>query len=94
MESFLLQFRVNNWICYSYLTKIADQVVSLIAPRHAKSMVWSEESEDVTVDLEDDQTDRLFTFEVAKTNEQEEGVSARPGFTVSVSIQLTPGHVN
>jgi hypothetical protein len=45
--------------------------------------VWSEESGDVLLDLDDDETNRLFTFEVEKTNEQEEGVSVRPGFTVS-----------
>ncbi len=30
----------------------------------------------------DDNTDRLFTFEVHKTNEQEENVTMRPGFKV------------
>jgi hypothetical protein len=58
----------------------------LISPEHANSIVWSEESGDVSMDLEDDETDRLFTFEVAKTNEQEEGVSVRPGLTVSFVI--------
>lgn len=33
----------------------------------------------------DEESDRLFTFEVAKTNEQEENVEARPGFTVSLA---------
>jgi len=31
---------------------------------------------------EDDQADCLFTFEVTKTNEQEENVVPRQGFTV------------
>jgi hypothetical protein len=30
----------------------------------------------------DEGSDRLFTFEVAKTNEQDEDVAVRPGFTV------------
>lgn len=31
---------------------------------------------------DDDQVDRLFTFEVTKTNEQEENVTSRPGIDV------------
>ena len=31
---------------------------------------------------DDDEADRLFTFEVMKTNEQEESVVSRPGITV------------
>ena len=31
---------------------------------------------------DDDQADRLFTFEVMKTNEQEEDVVSRPGINV------------
>ena len=29
---------------------------------------------------EEDEADRLFTFEIAQTNEQEENVTARSGF--------------
>lgn len=65
-----------------YLTQIADQIVSLISPEHAQSMIWTEESEGYTMDIDPDQSDRLFTFEVAKTNEQEEDVKSRPGFKV------------
>ena len=44
-------------------------------------MIWSNSvsDEQLSEDGEDD-TDRLFTFEVAKTKEQEEGVSVRQGF--------------
>jgi len=39
--------------------------------------------EELQIDVEDDdQVDRLFTFEVTKTNEQEENVVPRPGITV------------
>jgi hypothetical protein len=34
------------------------------------------------MDLDAGDSDRLFTFEVAKTNEQEEGAVSRPGFQV------------
>ena len=39
--------------------------------------------EELEIDKEDDdQAGRLFTFEVTKTNEQEENVVSRPGITV------------
>ena len=62
---------------------MCDQVTVLISPEHAEAMVWgdSDNNEDDS-DL-DDESDRLFTFEVAKTKEQEENVSMRPGFQVS-----------
>ena len=46
------------------------------------SIVWSDESDIEVTDLDDEQSDRLFSFEVSKTNEQEEGVTVRPGFSV------------
>jgi hypothetical protein len=45
-------------------------------------MIWSSSAGDDLSESDDDDTDRLFTFEVAKTKEQEEGVSVRPGFKV------------
>ena len=46
-------------------------------------MIWSNSaSDDIFSDSDEDDTDRLFTFEVAKTKEQEEGVSVRQGFEV------------
>jgi hypothetical protein len=47
-------------------------------------LVWAEDiQEELEVNEEDDdQLDRLFTFEVMKTNEQEENVVSRPGVTV------------
>ncbi|KAL1696787.1 hypothetical protein GGG16DRAFT_43139 [Schizophyllum commune] len=65
-----------------FLTKIADQTMCLISPEHAQQMVWKEAAvEDDNVDLDED-ADRFFTFEVAKTNEQEEDVAVRPGIRV------------
>ena len=51
--------------------------------------MWRDEMEveDEDVDDEDD-GDRMFTFEVSKTNEQEEGVTSKTGFTVRTSIVL------
>jgi len=46
--------------------------------------VWAGDvQEELEIDEEDlDQADRLFTFEVTKTNEQEENVVSRPGIAV------------
>lgn len=56
----------------------------MVSPEHARSLVWAEyqEQDDTSMEDDDDDDDRLFTFEVAKTNEQEENVSARMGFNV------------
>ena len=69
-----------------YLTKICDQVVALLSPEQSASIVWNDEqsiaeSGDIDRDVSDD-SDRLFTFEVAETDEQEENAVARPGFQV------------
>ncbi|KAF9239497.1 hypothetical protein BU15DRAFT_88041 [Melanogaster broomeanus] len=61
-----------------YITKICDQVTALISQEDAKSIVWSDPVTDdnfADFDEDEDDTDRLFTFEVAKTKEQEEDVS-------------------
>ncbi|KAG1725515.1 hypothetical protein EDB19DRAFT_1643996 [Suillus lakei] len=66
-----------------YLMKMCDQVTAFISPEHARSIVWNDqEAEDAIMDLDEDhdESSRLFTFEVAKTNEQEEAVKSRPGF--------------
>ena len=57
--------------------------MALISEDHAKSMIWSNSVNDNQLsESDEDDTDRLFTFEVAKTKEQEEGVSVRQGFEV------------
>jgi len=74
-----------------YLTTICDQVTALISKVHAESMIWSNTSDDQLSESDEDDTDRLFTFEVAKTKEQEEGVTVRQGFKVcspSILIRL------
>ncbi|KAJ6534677.1 hypothetical protein DFH09DRAFT_932195, partial [Mycena vulgaris] len=79
--------RRNRVTFMRYLTKIVDQVTCLISPEHARAIVWNDEAEDLPMDI-DEESDRLFTFEVAKTNEQDEDVSVRPGFTVSMHAPL------
>ncbi|KAK0202722.1 hypothetical protein DFS33DRAFT_1436579 [Desarmillaria ectypa] len=74
--------RRNRITFMRYLTKVCDQLLCMISSEQAASLIWKEASEDPFMDL-DDNTDRLFTFEVHKTNEQEENVTMRPGFKVT-----------
>lgn len=62
--------------------KLCDQVTVLISPEHAEGMVWNEGNEN-DFDADNDVSGALFTsFVVAKTKEQKENVSVRPGFEV------------
>ena len=70
-----------------YLTKICDQIVALLSADHSASIVWNDE-DDITTSIDQGACDseRLFTFEVAKTNEQEESAVSRPGFQVTPTL--------
>ena len=60
-------------------------------------MVWGDEvddPDDASVDAENDDSDRLYDYTVAKTIEQEEKVVARQGFTVQCLITDTYLSVN
>ena len=62
---------------------MCDQVVALLSLEQSASLVWNEQESDTeSVDTDVSDYDRLFAFEVAKTNEQEESAAARPGFQV------------
>jgi len=51
--------------------------------------VWGdEEDDDVSIDSDNDDSGRLYDFVVAKTNDQEENVDARPGFTVHFFVEI------
>ncbi|KAF8548833.1 hypothetical protein OG21DRAFT_1489038 [Imleria badia] len=81
--------RRNRITFMRYLTKICDQVVSLISSEHAKTIIWSEEdSKDEDAHEVDDDADRMFDFEVAETNEQEETVAVRKGFKVDLPAAI------
>ena len=70
----------------SYLMKICDQVVALLSAEHSASIVWGDEDDDTeSMDIDAGDEDRLFTYEVAKRNEQEESAVSRPGFQVNLS---------
>ncbi|KIK55622.1 hypothetical protein GYMLUDRAFT_76385 [Collybiopsis luxurians FD-317 M1] len=91
-DSAISSIRKNRITFMRYLSKIADQTMCLVSEEHAKAIVWSEsptdQSEDMIEEL-DDENDRLFTFEVAKTNEQEESVNVRPGIKITTSVLET-----
>jgi len=71
-----------------YLTMICDQVVALLSSEHSTSIIWNDEDNDSeSTDLDLGDSDRLFTFEVAKTNEREEDAASRPGFQVSQTFR-------
>jgi hypothetical protein len=53
-----------------------------MSAKQQQSIVWNDDSETEAMDIDDEPSDRLFSFEVSKTNEQEEGVTVRPGFNV------------
>ena len=74
-----------------YLTKLCDQLVCLVSAEHSKAIVWDEDddNDDISTHSENDESDRLYYFEVAKTNDQEENVIARQGFMVQSSTMHT-----
>lgn len=58
----------------------------LISDEDASQIVWcssDQHASQIADENDDDDAGRLFTFQVAKTNEQEENVNMREGFTVS-----------
>lgn len=73
-----------------YLTQLTDEIRVLISPEHASTIVWNvqEDAHPAATDEKDvfkseDDHDRFFKFEVAKTSEEEENVQLGDGFTVS-----------
>ena len=72
---------------------MCDQVVALLSPDHFTSIVWNDEggeSDSNSEDIDAGDSERLFTFEVAKTNEQEESAISRPGFQVRLTLFFSP----
>ena len=70
--------------CCRYLTKITDQIAVLVSREHCQRLVWSDRlDDDKPADpFEEEDSDRMFSFEVRKANEQEEDVKLRAGFLV------------
>ena len=71
---------------------MCDQLVALLSPDHSASIVWNDEDSELDTNSEDidaGDSERLFTFEVAKTNEQEESAVSRPGFLVRLTLPFS-----
>jgi hypothetical protein len=77
------------------LSKLCDQLVCLLSSAHSRAIVWGRHDEGADTDDDDDDdsdgastdsekadTNRFYRFEVAKTQDQEENVVVREGFTV------------
>jgi len=84
---------VRNRVTFvRYLTKMCDQVVALLSAENSASIVWGDKDRDVgSIDIDAGDEDRLFTFEVARRNEQEQSAMSRPGFLVihlSIKMQV------
>ncbi|KAH8094847.1 hypothetical protein BXZ70DRAFT_339404 [Cristinia sonorae] len=86
-----LSVQKNRVTFMRYLTKIADQLVALISDAHGAAIQWNDQPADAGMDIDDDEIDRLFSFEVQKTNEQEEQATARPGFSIDLNILSSRG---
>ncbi|TFY78517.1 hypothetical protein EWM64_g5493 [Hericium alpestre] len=85
-DSAISTVRRNRVTFMRYLMKVSDQRVALISSHHARAIVWrDDDGDDVSMDMDEEESDRLYTFEVAKTKEQEEDVTSREGFKLSSS---------
>ncbi|CAE6483152.1 unnamed protein product [Rhizoctonia solani] len=85
--------RRNRVTFMRYLTELAEQTISLVSPSQASAFVWdtSAHNKDLPEDQqENDDDSRLYSFQVSKSLEQEEGAIGSPGFTVSVESRLLP----
>ncbi|THH11646.1 hypothetical protein EW145_g511 [Phellinidium pouzarii] len=79
--------RRNRITFMRYLTQITEQIMVLISDVHGQALVWEDpgsagddNASSLAFDDIEEETDRLFAFEVSKANEQEEKVQIRPGF--------------
>ena len=77
--------------CPRYLTKLCNNIVALVSPEDYSKIVWHddqeksmEEAQMMGDDL--DISGRFMSFEVVKTSEQEENITAQFGFTVCTSL--------
>ncbi|CAE6410025.1 unnamed protein product [Rhizoctonia solani] len=86
----------NRVIFMRYLTQLSDQIVCLVSVKEAELFVWdsgTRNPEAPVVDSEEEEDDdaRMFTFEVKKSEDQEENVTASEGFKVEPHTKLTSG---
>ncbi|KAI0314894.1 hypothetical protein OF83DRAFT_1134774 [Amylostereum chailletii] len=74
-----------------YLTKITDQNLAFVSSEHAAALVWKTDHPEELLDLSGPsdadilEPERIYTFEVAEIDEQEESVRVRAGINISSS---------
>ncbi|CAE6353001.1 unnamed protein product, partial [Rhizoctonia solani] len=80
----------NRTAFMRYLTQLSDQIIALVSKDQADAFVWESSSANLDASAEDDVDDdgdgdeRMFTFKVQKSEDQEENVTSSPGFQVDV----------
>jgi hypothetical protein len=71
-----------------YLTKLCDQLICFISDEHSEMLAWSDNEtpvDNINIDIADqDLYDRLYSFEVKQTDEEEETATATDGFMVCI----------
>ena len=76
---------------FRFLLKLSDQVVALISDEHSAKLVFQDNADDPSLDLDVDtveDSDRLFDFEVKQTSQQDETVGAAEGFRVRLFLPV------
>ncbi|CAE6476011.1 unnamed protein product [Rhizoctonia solani] len=70
-----------------YLTQLSDQIIALVSKDQADAFAWeaSPSSLDMSAEDEDGDNERMFVFEVQKSEDHEEDVTTSPGFKVEIS---------
>ncbi|EUC59552.1 hypothetical protein RSOL_318710, partial [Rhizoctonia solani AG-3 Rhs1AP] len=81
-----------------YLTQLSDQVVALVSTKQASLFSWDSGTRNTEIPTtqiseDDDDDSRMFTFEVAKLDEQEEDVICIPGFKAELWNLAEDKHV-
>ncbi|KDN33971.1 hypothetical protein RSAG8_12942, partial [Rhizoctonia solani AG-8 WAC10335] len=81
-----------------YLTQLSDQVVALVSTEQALLFSWDSGTRNTEIPAtqiseDDDDDSRMFTFEVAKLDEQEEDVICTPGFKVELWKAVDDKHI-
>ena len=74
---------------FRYMTKLCGQLLCLISDEHSANLVWKDEKQHAVEDRDEQwqaYSDRLYTFSVEETNEEEETAVAQAGFLVGNDV--------
>ncbi|KAG8833322.1 hypothetical protein FRC17_010897 [Serendipita sp. 399] len=96
LDGFRSSVSRNRVTFMRYLTKLCDQIVCLVSDEHSENLIWKDNEEhrdedDVEEPGSLDAFDRVYTFSVEQTNEEEESIATKEGFTLThPSIRVEP----